>query len=119
MIFYEDTKLDDFLTHRRLAVLEAMEPAMMVHCYSTVDALESVMEKGQQELLAAGLPGHVRVALVFRDSRAIEVVKKRMAPGFDFPAWSDPDAWLQLYNVIDGLRARAKQYDPQFAPRYI
>jgi len=125
MILYEDTPLDDFVAHRRMAVLEAMEPAMLIHCYSNVDALEAFLDAGLADMEKhrergwEAPEGLTRVALVFTSPRAVQAVARRMAPGFDFAAWPQPDAWLALYQQIDALRERARQYNPLFAPRYI
>lgn len=125
MILHEEATFDPVVAHARLAVLEAMGVTMKVHCYSTVDALEATLNEVVAEMQghrARGFDmpeGLTRVAVVFTDPRAINVVAQRMAPGFDFAAWPQPDAWLALYKKVDDLRARAKAVDPQFAPRYL
>lgn len=125
MILHEEAQFDPVVSHARLAVIEAMEPAMKVHCYSTVDALDATLKEIVDEMarhIANGwdMPhGLTRIALIFSDARAVDVVQTYMAPGFDFAAWPQPDAWLALYQKIDDVRARARQYDPAFAPRYL
>jgi len=125
MILHEEATFDPPVNHARLAVIEAMEPAMKVHCYSTVEALgatlaEIVSEMRRHRANGWDMPeGLTRIALIFSDPRAVDVVRKHMAPGFDFAAWPQPDAWLALYGRIDELRDRARMYDPQFAPRYL
>lgn len=125
MILHEDATFDPMVTHARFAVLEAMDPTMKVHCYSTVDALAVTLDAVLDEMkrhTSRGweMPhGLTRVALVFTDPRAMRVVASRMAPGCEFAAWPQPDAWLSLYQRIDDLRARAKAVDPQFVPRYL
>lgn len=128
MIVYEEATFDPTVTNARLAVLEAMELGMKCHCYSSVDALEETLKEVYDELsmirrtniMDGPIPdGLTRIALIFTDPRAISVVAKYMAPGFEFSAWPQPDAWLALYQQIDGLRVRARRYDPQFVPRHI
>ncbi len=125
MILHQDAPFDPTVSHARLAVIEAMGVAMKIHCYSTVDALDATLNEVVDEMArhrANGwdMPqGLTRVTLIFSDQRAVDVVTKYMAPGFDFAAWPQPDAWLALYQRIDDLRARARQYDPQCAPRYL
>lgn len=125
MILHQDAPFDPIVSHARLAVIEAMGVAMKIHCYSTVEALEVTLQEIVDEMArhrANGwdMPqGLTRVALIFSDPRAVDVVTKHMAPGFDFAAWAQPDAWLALYQRIDELRSRAQQYEPAFAPRYL
>ena len=121
MIVYQDMQHDPVVEHARLASLEALATAHKLHCFSDVEALEAFLDAGLADMTAAGLnPGGLtRIVLVFTDSRTVAAVATRMAPGQDFAAWPQPDAWLALYARIDELRARARAYDPQFVPRYL
>lgn len=125
VLYQDDPRQDPTVSHARLAVLEALEPAHKLHCYSDVDALAVTLDATLAQLrqlrkrgkdVPAGL---TRVCLVFTDPRAVQVISMRMEPGYGFPAWPAPDAWLQLYARIDDLRARARQFNPQFTPRYL
>ena len=119
MILYQDDPgADEKVTQARLACLEALSVAHMVHCYQTVDSLELFLEMGLSKIRHAGLTGYMRVVLIYSDPAAIAVVTKRMQPGVEFPAWHQPDAWLTLYKDIAGLRTRARRFDPHFLPRY-
>jgi hypothetical protein len=95
--------------------------AHKLHCFETVDSLEAFLDQGLREMTEAGLnPGGLtRVVLIFTNPRAVDAVAKRMAPGYGFAAWPQPDAWLSLYERIDDLRERARSYNPQFVPRYL
>jgi hypothetical protein len=121
MIVYQDLRHDPVVEHARLASLEALAEAHKLHCYSNVEALEAFLDQGLTEMTDAGVnPGGLtRIVLVYTDPRAVAAVATRMAPGHDFAAWPQPDAWLALYARIDDLRERARSHNPQFVPRHI
>ena len=79
-----------------------------IHEFSSVDALETYLEHGLDELEAAGYPrGLRRMIIIYRSFRAVQAVATRMLPGCELIAWPDPDAWLNLHKDIDKLKARA------------
>jgi hypothetical protein len=110
MILYEDAQLDPVVSMARMEILTALAPMHKVHCYSNVDALEAFLEKGLDELKAAGFPrGLTRVVLVFSTPRALDAVERRMRPGHQLAAWMQPDAWMQIYKHIDQLQEMARK----------
>lgn len=124
MIAFEEATFDPYTTHQRLAVLECLAKGSKLHCYSNVDALDYTLSSVVQEMnhhRANGwtMPdGLCRMVLIFTDSRAIKVVQRHMAHGWEFAFWPQPEAWHDLYSRIEDFRARARQYDPDFKPRY-
>jgi hypothetical protein len=109
MILYEDANLDSVVTKARFEILAALAPVHKLHCYSTVDALEAFLEEGLKDLREVGVPGLIRVALIFTNPKAVDAVAKRMAPGHELAAWPQPDAWLQMYQHIDQLQEMARK----------
>ncbi len=109
MILYEDAQLDAVVSKARMDILEALAPVHKLHCYSTVDALEAFLETGLHDLKVIGLPGFVRVVLIYTNPKALAAVEKRMAPGHHLAAWPQPDAWLQIYEHIDQLQEMARK----------
>jgi hypothetical protein len=124
MICYQDDRREDpTVQHARLAALECLAVEHTLFCYSSASVLEQRLAMGLEELAAARAAGVdvpaklTRIVLVFTDPRAVAVVDRFMEPGFEAIAWPQPDAWLALYGRIEELRARARRFDPTFAPR--
>jgi hypothetical protein len=120
MILDDDAKLDPVSEHERLACLECLAEEHKLVCYSSVEAMEAILEQGLDQLEAAGHGRFLRrVVLIARDRRAVAAVARRMGPGMEFIAWPSPLAWKKLYEQIEALRARARKCNPDFMPRHV
>jgi len=124
MIAHQDLPADPIIDACRLAVLETLECVHPIFCFSTVDALEHVLDEILKELdelrkVDPDVPGGLTdMILLFKDNRAVNAVARRMQPGFDFLALALPDGWPILYQRLPDLRRQAARYDPSFVPKY-
>jgi hypothetical protein len=111
MICVEDIRLDSDVERAHHEVLQLLARQHSIFRFSTVDALDAYLERGLDELHAAGLPRALhRVVLFCRHPRAIDAVSRRMLPGRDAIIYRVPDAWHELYGRIDQLRAQARLF---------